>query len=62
MLVDSLHASLGIRPSLQFAAQGQAPAEPDSGVDDLDTAAPAQEHDPVELVKKGLGAEIVEER
>jgi DNA polymerase III subunit gamma/tau len=67
MLVDSLHASLGIRPALQFAAQGQEPAEPESGTDDsgdysVEAAAPSQEHDPVELVRKGLGAEIVEER
>ena len=67
MLVDSLHASLGIRPLLEFAAQGQEPADPGSGADDaadysVEAGAPAQEHDPVELVKKGLGAEIVEER
>ena len=67
MLVDSLHASLGIRPDLQFAAQGQKPVETDSGADDptdysSEGATAAQEHDPVELVKKGLGAEIVEER
>jgi DNA polymerase-3 subunit gamma/tau len=67
MLVDALHASLGIRPALQFAAQGQEPAEPESTTDDsgdysAEAAAPSQEHDPVELVKKGLGAEVVEER
>ena len=67
MLLDALHASLGIRPALQFAAQGQEPAEPESTTDDsgdysAEAAAPSQEHDPVELVKKGLGAEIVEER
>lgn len=62
MLTESLHASLGIRPELQFAAQGQAPAEAEAGAADMEAATPAQEHDPVELVKKGLGAEIVEER
>jgi len=66
MLVDSLHASLGIRPGLQFAAQGRDPVEPETTEEAGDysdaAAAPAQEHDPVELVRKGLGAEIVEER
>ena len=66
-LEDSLHATLGIRPTLSFHARGEDP-EPAAAiaseqVADLHEAEPvAAEHDPVELVKKGLGAEVVEER
>lgn len=68
MLADSLHAALGVRPALRFAARG---ADGDAGEPDpaggpnlADTEAveKSKRHDPVDLLKKGLGAEIVEER
>jgi DNA polymerase-3 subunit gamma/tau len=81
-LADALFASLGVRPSLTFAARG---SEVSAGVEDTasesagtspkpaasevaeiadyETAVPVeQSHDPIELIKKGLGAEVVEER
>jgi DNA polymerase-3 subunit gamma/tau len=62
MLVEALHASLGIRPRLAFVIQGGEP-HPASEEDEHDVAdASADDRDPVELVKEGLGAEVVEER
>jgi DNA polymerase-3 subunit gamma/tau len=65
MLSEALFATLGVRPQVEFAPQGapgSAP-EPGGGAADLSDSRPAtDEHDPVELVKKGFGAEIVEER
>ena len=72
VLVESLYAALGVRPTVRFVERGQDPAsaelasreaEPPSAADVAD-AEPIEggEHDPLELVKKGLGAEIVEER
>ncbi|MDQ3939977.1 MAG: DNA polymerase III subunit gamma/tau [Actinomycetota bacterium] len=68
VLGDALHAALGIRPALAFAARGSdavaAPAEADEpNIADVEGAEPVavEEHDPVELVKKGLAAEVVEE-
>jgi DNA polymerase-3 subunit gamma/tau len=64
LLGDAVHAALGIRPRLSFAARRAAP--PASGADehvDLGEAVSVgEEHDPVELVKKGFAAEVVEER
>ena len=77
MLADALLAALGIKPTVVFTPQGASgPPQPpqDAGSPQATTAArdeddysetePAGdgEHDPVELVRKGFGAEIVEER
>jgi DNA polymerase III subunit gamma/tau len=65
MLSEALFATLGVRPQVEFAPQGApGPApEPAGAAADLSDSQPAtEEHDPVELVKKGFGAEIVEER
>jgi DNA polymerase III subunit gamma/tau len=66
VLSEALHAALGIRPGLLFAARGAEPEPPRDGSDeaaDYSEATPVStaEHDPIELVKKGLGAEVVEE-
>jgi hypothetical protein len=62
MLIDALHASLGIRPRLAFATQG-GDAQPTSEQDAQEVAdARPDERDPIEIVKEGLGAEVVEER
>jgi hypothetical protein len=62
MLIDALHASLGIRPKLAFATQG-GDAQHSSEGDPEDLADARQDdRDPVEIVKEGLGAEVVEER
>ena len=66
MLIDALHASLGIKPQVSFVAVGSRQAPPvsedeDSSVVDISDTAPAEaDHDPIELLKKGLGAEVVE--
>jgi hypothetical protein len=69
MLIDALHASLGIKPRVSFVAVGskQGPAvaeeDEDSTVVDISDTAPAEaDHDPIELLKKGLGAEVVDDR
>jgi hypothetical protein len=65
MLSEALFATLGVRPQVEFAPQGApGPApEPAGAAADLSDSQPAtDEHDPVELVKKGFGAEVVEER
>ncbi|HEX2296075.1 MAG TPA: DNA polymerase III subunit gamma/tau [Actinomycetota bacterium] len=71
VLADAVHAALGVRPSLRFAARGAqaepAPAGPPDASAAMDdyagaTEAAADEHDPVELIKKGLRAEVVEDR
>jgi DNA polymerase III subunit gamma/tau len=65
MLSDALFATLGVRPGIDFAPQGApapAPEVETTTVDLQDSRPAAEEHDPVELVKKGFGAEIVEER
>ncbi|HVF53635.1 MAG TPA: DNA polymerase III subunit gamma/tau [Actinomycetota bacterium] len=60
MLQDAIHAALGVRLRLQFVARGAEPApEPDSEAD-LEGAVPIEDHDPVELIKKGFSAEVVE--
>ncbi|MDQ3981140.1 MAG: hypothetical protein M3271_00490, partial [Actinomycetota bacterium] len=66
-LADALHAALGVRPPLRFVTRGAhsepAPAESAAG-EDLADATPVDpaEHDPVELIKKGFRAEVVEDR
>lgn len=63
LLGESLHAALGIKPQLQFVARGEEPAEEDDAqVADVAETEAVEESDAVELVKKGLAAEVVEER
>jgi DNA polymerase-3 subunit gamma/tau len=69
-LADALHAALGVKPPLSFVTRGVQPepaspaAEPAAAVEDSAEATPvdATEHDPVELIKKGFRAEVVEDR
>ena len=66
-LADALHAALGVRPNLSFSARGVS-SVPEPAKDDLpdigDAVADATvvNDDPIELVRKGLGAEVVEEK
>jgi DNA polymerase-3 subunit gamma/tau len=63
LLADALHAALGIRPSLSFVAARPRPPQ-SQGVEEDHAEAAAVEvssEDPVELVKRGLAAEVVEE-
>jgi DNA polymerase-3 subunit gamma/tau len=62
LLADSLHAALGVRPPLVFSARPPAPsaAAPESQLEDA-TATEAPSEDPIELVKRDLGAEVVED-
>jgi DNA polymerase III subunit gamma/tau len=67
LLEEALFASLGVRPRVSFSPQGKAAGgraaeEKDAAVDYTDATPVATEEDPIELVKKGLGAEVVEER
>jgi DNA polymerase III subunit gamma/tau len=64
LLADSVHAALGIKPGLAFSARPPAGAAPpqEDAVDLAEAVPVADAHDPVELVKKGFGAEVVEER
>jgi DNA polymerase III subunit gamma/tau len=69
MLSDAIHAALGVRPSLRFVARGAQPEaapvpDPDAALSDYSDATTAEdaEHDPVELIKKGFKAEVVEDR
>jgi DNA polymerase III subunit gamma/tau len=67
LLADSLFASLGVRPRVSFAPQGERSSgrpseEKEEAVDYADATPVTQEQDPIELVKKGLSAEVVEER
>jgi DNA polymerase-3 subunit gamma/tau len=67
MLVDGIHAALGVRCSVAFAARGATPpapeAEPEETIADVaeTEALDAKADDPVELIRKGLSAEVVEE-
>lgn len=69
ILAEALFAALGLKPRLLFAERGAAPEHPTPEQGSSETmatyaeAAPATngEHDPVELLKKGLGAEVVRE-
>jgi DNA polymerase III subunit gamma/tau len=59
LLADALHSVLGVSPRLKFAAAGRPVA---ATADDAGEPDDVSDHpDPVELVKKGLSAEIVEE-
>ncbi|MEA2452737.1 MAG: polymerase subunit gamma/tau [Actinomycetota bacterium] len=65
-LSDALHAALGVRPDLVFTARGMSSPEPlKDDLPDISEATvdstPVQD-DPIELVRKGLGAEVVEEK
>ena len=63
LLAESIHAALGVKPSLGFVARGEEAApEPDHEVSDIAEAKAVEETDAIELVKKGFGAEVVEER
>ncbi|MDQ3986329.1 MAG: DNA polymerase III subunit gamma/tau [Actinomycetota bacterium] len=65
VLVASLHAALGISPGLEFTTRAEAGSkqEPEkSEADDIPASDAAAEQDPVELVKKGLSAEVIEEK
>jgi hypothetical protein len=78
LFTDSLHAALGIRPEVAFAARGESPedavahVDPSSdamvspatpaGGDFVDEPVTDVEEDPVELVKQGFAAQIVEEK
>jgi DNA polymerase III subunit gamma/tau len=65
LLAESIHAALGVKPSLSFVTRGEEPSdepEPEPQVADIAEAKAVEEADAVELVKKGLGAEVVEER
>ena len=67
MLVDGIHAALGVRCSVAFAARGAEAAapepEPEESIADVEAseAIDAKADDPVELIRKGLAAEVVEE-
>jgi DNA polymerase-3 subunit gamma/tau len=63
LLADSLHAALGVRPPLEFSARpAAAPATstPETHLEET-AAVDASSEDPVELVKRDLGAEVVED-
>ena len=71
VLIEALYSALGVRPMVRFVERGQDPAaagpavvEDEPQIADAADAEPIEggEHDPLELVKKGLGAEVVEER
>jgi hypothetical protein len=73
LFADALHAALGIRPKVAFTARGEAPApSPTSSGSGSDRGAAAGEfvdeplsdihEDPIELVKKGFAAQVVEEK
>jgi DNA polymerase III subunit gamma/tau len=62
LLADSVHAALGVRPPLTFGARPapQSVTAPEGHLEDA-TAIEAPSDDPVELVKRDLGAEVVED-
>lgn len=72
VLAGAVHAVLGIKPQLRFVERGKGAepvavkVEPETSetIADYAEAEPVEgtDHDPLELVKKGLGAEVVEER
>jgi DNA polymerase-3 subunit gamma/tau len=64
-LAEALYSALGIGPRLEFVERDStpAPAPAVEEVADLATSTEVSaEHDPIELVKRGLGAEVVEEK
>jgi hypothetical protein len=67
MVQGAVFAALGVKPQLGFVERGKQSApepEPIEDVQALEDAAPIEEAgvDPLEMLKKGLGAEVVEER
>ncbi|MFP5353045.1 MAG: DNA polymerase III subunit gamma/tau [Actinomycetota bacterium] len=72
VLAGAVHAVLGVKPQLRFVQRGKdaQPVEVQEQREETETIAEYAEaepvegtdHDPLELVKKGLGAEVVEER
>ena len=65
LLADALHAALGVRPEIRFAARGAVPeAAPDETIESVGAAEDAVpvNDDPIELVRRGLGAEVIEEK
>ena len=68
VLSRALHAALGVAPGLVFVQPDVSPGPPPAAerATDVPTATESQEesvvHDPVELVKRGLGAEVVEDK
>jgi DNA polymerase III subunit tau-like protein len=67
MVATAVFAALGVQPKLSFVQRGkQATVEPEviEDAQSLEDAAPVEESavDPLEFVKKGLAAEVVEER
>jgi hypothetical protein len=66
VLQASLHAALGVTLQLGFVSR-TAPDAPEQSpsheeAEDVATAAPAESQDPVELLKQGFSAEVVEEK
>jgi hypothetical protein len=66
VLTEALFATLGVRPRLAFVHQGgsQAMPEPEPATPAAEGEEPSEDAppDPVELIKSGLAAEVVEER
>ena len=65
LLATAVHSALGAGPPLTFVEKDKAPPPPavEESVADLPPEGEAvEEADPVELVRKDLGAEVVEER
>ena len=67
-LADAIFASLGIKSQVAFEARGEVAeaheeqADPSSLAEASPEDTEVVDHDPIELVKKGLGAQVVEER
>ena len=75
LFADALHAALGIRPQILFTARGEVPTGPAGesasvstgnatpvGGEFVDEPLSDIEEDPIELVKKGFAAQVVEEK
>ena len=65
LFADSIHAALGIRPGLRFQSVPSRNTRSSSTPEVVDlaesTPIESRAHDPIELLKKGFGAEVVEE-
>ena len=64
VLEDSLHAALGVRPALVFSAlkKSEEPGGSEAAAPRYDDARATEANDdPIELVKKDLGAEVVDQ-
>ena len=69
VLVEGIYNALGIKPRIEFTHPGgdgdpvaEPVTEPADDLDVVEASAEVEPSDPVELVKQGLGAEVVEER